>query len=62
MASVGALHPSTKIQPLTGAELDLAPVQQRLEDLEKKVADLESQQKMLMYALIAIVVIYLITK
>jgi hypothetical protein len=62
MASVGALHPSTKIQPITGAELDLAPVQQRLEDLEKKVADLESQQKMLMYALIAIVVIYLITK
>jgi hypothetical protein len=62
MASVGALHPSTKVKPLTGAELDLAPVQQRLEDLEKKVADLESQQKMLMYALIAIVVIYLITK
>lgn len=62
MASVGALHPSTKVQPISGAELDLAPVKERVDELEKRIAELESQQKMLMYALVAIVVIYLITK
>jgi len=52
---IGALHPDNNIKPIGAADLDLSP-------LEKRIDKLEEQQKMLIYALIAIVVIYLITK
>lgn len=43
------------VKPISAADLDLSPLENRIEKLEE-------QQKMLMYALIAIVVIYILTK
>ena len=43
------------VKPISAADLDLSPLEDRIEKLEE-------QQKMLMYALIAIVVIYILTK
>jgi hypothetical protein len=52
---LGAIHPDNQLKPISATDLDFS-------GLEKRIDDLESQQKMLIYALIAIVVIYLITK
>jgi hypothetical protein len=52
---LGAIHPDNQLKPINAADLDLSPLEQRIDKLEE-------QQKMLIYALIAIVVIYLITK
>jgi hypothetical protein len=43
------------VKSISATDLDLSPLEDRIEKLEE-------QQKMLMYALIAIVVIYILTK